>query len=137
MTGLAANLAVHASWLEDTDPAMIEKLTEAKDLALAVKAEDHTGASLTIPIGLHSQQVTEVDAVRNTWESAVHLNPRGPPAHTKLAVFHLFMGEPARAIPLLERSFGTERRERTPLCLRHSAPPTSLLARTIARSVGY
>ena len=104
MTGLAANLAVHASWLENTDPAVIEKLTEAKDLALAVKAVDPTNSRASIPIGLHAQHVNDFEAARNAWETAVHLNPRGPGAHTNLAVFHLFMGEPARAIPLLERS---------------------------------
>jgi adenylate cyclase len=104
MMGLAANLAVHASWLENTDPAMIEKLTEAKDLALAVKAVDPTNSRVSIPIGLHAQHVNDFEAARNAWETAVHLNPRGPGAHTNLAVFHLHMGEPARAIPLLERS---------------------------------
>ena len=104
MMGLAANLAVHASWLENTDPAKIEKLTEAKGLALAVKAVDPTNSRVSIPIGLHAQHVNDFEAARNAWETAVLLNPRGPGAHTNLAVFHLFMGEPARAIALLERS---------------------------------
>jgi tetratricopeptide (TPR) repeat protein len=57
-----------------------------------------------IPIGLHAQHVNDFEAARNAWEAALHLNPRGPGAHNNLAVFYLYMGEPARAIPLLERS---------------------------------
>jgi tetratricopeptide (TPR) repeat protein len=57
-----------------------------------------------IPIALHAQHVNDFDAARNALEAALHLNPRGPGAHNNLAVFYLNMGEPARAIPLLERS---------------------------------
>jgi TolB-like protein len=107
MAGLAAILAVHASWLapyEYADPAMIAKLTEARDLALAVKAVDPTNSRVCIPIALHAQHVNDFEAARNAWEAALHLNPTSPAAHNNLAAFHLFMGEPARAIPLLERS---------------------------------
>ena len=107
MAGLAANLAVHATWLpyyEYDDPALIEKLTEARDLALAVRAADPANSRVLIPIALHAQQVNDFETARNAWEAALHLHPRGPGAHANLAVFHLFMGEPARAIPLLERS---------------------------------
>lgn len=107
MTGLAAILAVHASWLppyENGDPAMLEMLTEARDLALAVKAVDPSDDRVCVPLGLHAQYVNDFEAARNAWETALRLNPRGPGAHNNLAVFHLYMGEPARAIPLLERS---------------------------------
>jgi len=108
LTGLATILAIHASWLapyESTDPALTEKLIEARDLALAVKAVDPTNSRVYIPIALHAQHVNDFDAARNAWEAALRLNPRGPGAHNNLAVFYLYMGEPARAIPLLERSF--------------------------------
>jgi adenylate cyclase len=107
MAGLAATLAVHASWLptyEKGDPAMLEMLTEARDLALAVKAVDPTDDRVCVPLGLHAQYVNDFEAARSAWETALRLNPRGPGAHNNLAVFHLYMGEPARAIPLLERS---------------------------------
>lgn len=107
MAALAATLAVHATWLpsyEHADPAMIEKLTEARDLALAVKAVDPTNSRVLIPFALHAQHVNDFETARNAWEAALHLNPRGPGAHNNLAFFHLFMGEPARAIPLLERA---------------------------------
>jgi adenylate cyclase len=107
MAGLAAILAVHASWLapyEYTDPAQSQKLTEARDLALAVKAVDPTNAQVNIPIGLQAQYVNDFETARNSWEAALRLKPKSPSAHNNLAVFHLYMGEPARAIPLLERS---------------------------------
>jgi tetratricopeptide (TPR) repeat protein len=107
MTGLAAILAVHASWLptyEDGGPATLEMLTEARDLALAVKAVDPTDDRVCVPMALHAQHINDFDAARNAWEMSLRLNPRGPGAHNNLAVFHLYMGEPARAIPLLERS---------------------------------
>ena len=108
MAGLAANLAVHATWLapyEEVDRATIEKLTEARDLALAVKAVDPAIPRVYIPIALHAQHVSfDFEAARHAWEAAVHLNPRGPGAYNNLAVFHFYMGEPARAIPLLERA---------------------------------
>lgn len=107
MAALAATLAVHATWLpayEHASPAMIEMLTEARDLALAVKAVDPTNSRVLIPIALHAQHVNDFEAAQNAWEAALHLNPRGPGAHNNLAIFHLFMGEPARAVALLERA---------------------------------
>lgn len=104
MTGLAVILAIHAGWLEYTDPAMTAMLTEARDLALAIKAVDPANSRVGIAIALHAQHVNDFEAARNAWETALQMNPKGPGAHTNLAVFHLFMGEPARAIPLLERS---------------------------------
>jgi len=104
MTGLAAILAVHASWLEDTDPAKSQKLTEARDLALAVKAVDPTNGRVHVPIGLYAQHVNDFEAAKNAWEASLRLNPKSPASYINLAVFHLEMGEPARAIPLLERS---------------------------------
>lgn len=107
MAGLAANLAVHASWLapyEYVDPAQTQKLTEARDLALAVKAVDPSNSHVLIPIALYAEHVNDFEAARNAWEAALRLNPKGPGAHNNLAVFHLNTGDPARAIPLLERS---------------------------------
>ncbi len=107
MAGLATSLAVHASWLapyDSTDPALTEKFIEARDLALAVKTVDPTNSRVYIPIALHAQHVNDFEAARNAWEAVLPLNPRGPGAHNNLAVFYLHIGEPARAIPLLERS---------------------------------
>ena len=104
MTGLAATLAVHADWLEPSNPAQQQKLTEARDLALAVKAVDPTNSRLYIPLALYSQHVNDFDSARKTWQTLVALNPNGPGAHNNVAVFRITMGEPARAIPLLERS---------------------------------
>ena len=97
MAALAATLAVHASLAlayEHADPAMIEKLTEARDLALAVKAVDPTNSRVLIPIALHAQHVNDFEAARNAWEAALHLSPRGPGAHNNLAFFHCSWASP-------------------------------------------
>ena len=107
MAGLAGNLAVQASWLapyESIVPAMSEKLREARDLALAVKATDPANPRVYLPIALYAQHVNDFEAAGSAWEAALHLKPRSPTAHANLAVFHLYIGEPARAIPLLKRS---------------------------------
>ncbi len=104
MTGLAAILAVHADWLEYTDPAQTQKLTEARDLALAVKAVDPGNDRVYVPIAMYAQHANDFEAARNAWESSLHRTPKSPGAYSNLAVFHLAMGEPAQAIPLLERS---------------------------------
>jgi TolB-like protein len=117
MAGLAAHLAVHATWLpsyEHGDPAVLEKLTEARDLAQAVRAADPANSRVLIPIALYAQHVNDFETARNAWEAAVRLHPRGPGAYNNLAFFHLSIGEPARAIALLERS----------LELRPNAKPT-------------
>jgi tetratricopeptide (TPR) repeat protein len=104
MTGLATYLAVHATWLEYTDPAQTQMLTEARDLALAVRAVDPRNDRVHIPIASYAQHINDFEAARNAWEAPLRLNPKSPGAYLNLAVFHLEMGEPARAIPLLERS---------------------------------
>ncbi|MBL8323769.1 MAG: protein kinase [Rubrivivax sp.] len=104
MAGLAVNLAIHADWLEWTDPDQTRKLTEARDLAGAVKAVDPGNYRVHIPIAIYAQHVQDLEAARLVWESAVQLKPRHPSGYINLAVFHLDVGEPARAIPLLERS---------------------------------
>lgn len=104
MSGLATILAVHASWLEDTDPAKSPKLTEARDWALAVKAVDPANDRIYVPIGLYAQHVNDFEAAKNAWEASLRLNPKSPASYSNLAVFHLDMGEPAQAIPLLEKS---------------------------------
>ena len=107
MVGLAGILAVQADWLapyEYTDPAPTQKLTEARDLALAVKAVDPSDVRVYFPIALYAQRVDDFEAARKAWESLVRLRPKSPSAHLNLAVFCLVMGEHARAIPLLERS---------------------------------
>ena len=107
MVGLAATLAVQADWLapyEYTDPAPTQKLTEARDLALAVKAVDPGDVRVYFPIAMYAQRVDDFEAARKAWESLVRLRPKSPGAHLNLAVFCLVMGEHARAIPLLERS---------------------------------
>lgn len=104
MAGLAAVLAVHADWLEYTDPAQTQKLTEARDFALAVKAVDPRNDRVHVAIALYAQHVNDFGAARNAWEAPLRMNPKSPGAYLNLAVFHLYMGEPARAIPLLERS---------------------------------
>jgi len=104
MAGLASILAVHADWLEQTDPAQTQKFTEARDLALAVKAVDPGNDHVYVPIALYAEHVNDFEAARNAWESSLRLKPKSPGGHSNLAVFHLKMGEPARAIPLLEKS---------------------------------
>jgi adenylate cyclase len=107
MVGLAANLAVQADWLapyEYTDPAPTQKLTEARDLALAVKAVDPSDHRVYVPIALYAMHVNDFEAARNATEASLRLRPKSPGSYSNLAVFHLQMGEPARAIPLLERS---------------------------------
>ena len=107
MAGLASILALQADWLapyEQRDPASLEKLEEARDLALAVKAADPRNFRVYLPIALHARHVNDFETARNALEAALQLNPRSPAAHQNLAVFHLDTGEPLRAIPLLERS---------------------------------
>lgn len=104
MAGLASTLAVHASWLEPTDPVATKKLAEARDLALAVKAVDPADHRVQIPLALHAQHVGDVEGARNAWEAALRMDPKSPGSYSNLAVFHLTLGEAARAVPLLEKS---------------------------------
>lgn len=104
MAGLATVLAIHASWLEASDPALTGMLAEARDLALAVTAVDPSDRRVQIPIALSAQHLQDFDAARTAWETLLRLNPKGPGAHINLAVFHLAVGEPASAVPLLERA---------------------------------
>jgi tetratricopeptide (TPR) repeat protein len=53
---------------------------------------------------LYAQHINDFEAARNALESSLRLKPKSPSAYLNLAVLHLDMGEPARAIPLVERS---------------------------------
>jgi predicted Zn-dependent protease len=56
------------------------------------------------PIALYAMRVNDFEAARKASESLVRLRPKSPSAHHNLAMFHLMMGEPARAMPLLAKS---------------------------------
>jgi TolB-like protein/class 3 adenylate cyclase len=104
LLGLAGTLAIHAQWLNIADPAREERLTEARDLALRVKAIDPGLRGIEFPLFLYAQEHNDFEGARRALEATVAKEPNDPSAYGNTAVFYLSMGEPQRAIPLVKQA---------------------------------
>jgi len=103
MVRLASTLAVHATLLDKTDPARDRQITEARDLALKVRAID-PGLVFEGPLSLHALEHGDFDGARRVLESALAKQPKNPAVYNNLAHFHRLAGEPERAVPLLRQA---------------------------------
>jgi adenylate cyclase len=103
MVSLASELAVHATLLDGSDPARDKQLTDARDLALRVKAID-PGLVYELPLSLYALEHNDFDAARRSAEAALAKQPKLPASYNNLAVLYRQMGEPERAIPLLKQA---------------------------------
>ena len=104
MARLASALAIHAIWLDVSDPLQDKQISDARDLALKVKAIDPGARGLEIPISIYAMQHNDFDGARRANEAALAKDPKNPSVYNNLALFHREMGEPARAIPLLKQA---------------------------------
>ena len=104
MALLAATLAIHAIWLDSSDPLQDKQIAEARELALKVKAIDPGVRGLEIPLSIYAMQHNDFDGARHAEEAALAKDPKNPAVYNNLALFHREMGEPARAIPLLKHA---------------------------------
>ena len=103
MVRLASTLAVHATWLDSSDPARDKQITDARDLALRVKAID-PGLVFEGPLSIYAMEHDDFDGARRAFEAALAKNPRNPALYNNFALFYRSMGEPERAIPLLKQA---------------------------------
>lgn len=103
MVSLASTLAVHATLLDSSNPARDKQITDARDLALKVKAID-PGLLFEGPLSIYALEHKDFDGARRSAEAALVKQPRNPASYNNLAVLHREMGEPERAIPLLKQA---------------------------------
>ena len=96
-------LAVHATLLDTSDPARDKQITDARDLALRVKAID-PGLLFEGPLSIYAMEHNDFDGARRSLEAALAKEPRNPAVYNNLALFYREMGEPERAIPLLKQA---------------------------------
>lgn len=104
MVGLANTLAIHSQFLDDSDPARDKQLTNARDLALSVKAIDPDRRGIELPLYLYAQEHNDFDGARRAHETELAKDPKNPSAYGNFALFYLDIGEPERAIPLLKQA---------------------------------
>ena len=98
---LAATLSVPATWMDDSDPRKEKQLTEARDLALEVRALDPHIRGIEIPLAIYAMEHGDFEGMRRASEARLAKEPNDPAAYGNLAHTYRVMGEPARAIPLL------------------------------------
>ena len=103
MVSLASILAVHATLLDRSDPARDKQITDARDLALKVKAID-PGLVFEGPLSIYAMEHNDFDGARRSLETALAKQPKNPASYNNLAVLYREMGEPERAIPLLKQA---------------------------------
>jgi len=103
MVSLASTLAVHATLLDSSNPARDKQITDARDLALKVKAID-PGLFFEGPLSIYALEHKDFDGARRSAEAALAKQPRNPASYNNLAVLYRKMGEPERAIPLLKQA---------------------------------
>jgi TolB-like protein len=101
---LASALAMRAMWLDSTDPIRGRLITEARDLALKVKAIDPEVRGIDTPLQIYAIEHGDFDGARRSFEARLVKEPRSPAAYTTFAIFHRTMGEPEKAIPLLKQA---------------------------------
>jgi adenylate cyclase len=104
MVDLASTLAIHSQWMDGSDPARDRQLTDARDLALKVKAIDPGLRGIELPLFLYAQEHNDFEGARRALEAALAKEPKSPPSYGNLAVLHMTMGEPQRAVPLLRQA---------------------------------
>ncbi|MEO6363104.1 MAG: tetratricopeptide repeat protein [Caldimonas sp.] len=104
MAGLAATLAIQSQWMDTSDLARDRQLTDARDMALKVKAIDPDRRGIELPLFLYAMEHKDFDGARRTLEADLAKDPKNPAAYGNFALFYREMGEPERAIPLLEQA---------------------------------
>jgi tetratricopeptide (TPR) repeat protein len=104
MVDLAFTLAIHAAWMDRADPAREQQLADARALALEVKAIDPGLRGIELPLFIHAQEHNDFEGARRALEAALAKSPKDPSAYGNFALFHLNMGEPERALPLLRQA---------------------------------
>jgi TolB-like protein/class 3 adenylate cyclase len=104
MGDLAGVLAIHTQWMDPSDPARDKQLTDARDLALKVNAIDPGRRGNDLPLYLYAQEHNDFDGARRALESALAKDPKNASAYGNFALFYMGMGEPERAIPLLNKA---------------------------------
>lgn len=103
MVSLASTLAVHATLLDSSDPARDRQITDARDMALRVKALD-PGLVYEGPLAIYAEEHGDFDGARRSGEAALAKQPKLPASYNNLAALYREMGEPERAIPLLKQA---------------------------------
>ena len=104
MVDLASTLAIHSQWMDSSDLARDKQLTDARDLALRVKAIDPGLRGIELPLYLYAQEHNDFDGARRALEAALAKDPKSPSAYGNFALFYINMGEPERSIPLLKQA---------------------------------
>jgi TolB-like protein/class 3 adenylate cyclase len=104
MAGLASVLAIHSQWMDPSDPARDKQLTDARDMALKVNALDPGRRGNDLPLYLYAQEHNDFDGARRSLEAALAKDPKDESAYGNFALFYMGMGEPERAIPLLDQA---------------------------------
>ena len=90
--------------MDGSDPARDKQLTDARDLALKVKAIDPDLRGIELPLYFYAQEHNDFDGARRALEAAIAKDPKNPSAYGNFGLFHLDMGEPERALPLLRQA---------------------------------
>jgi tetratricopeptide (TPR) repeat protein len=104
MIGLAIALAIHSQWLDNSDASRGKRLSDARDMALRVRAIDPCLRGIELPLYLYAQEHNDFDGARRALEAALAKDSKDPSAYGNFALFHLNMGEPERALPLLKQA---------------------------------
>jgi adenylate cyclase len=101
---LAAKLALRAAnWLEDSNPEKDKLMTEARNLALEVRASDATIALVNQPLALYAGYHRDYEGARHAWEQWAESDPKNPRVYRCLGAFYMVVGEPGRALPVFKR----------------------------------
>jgi TolB-like protein len=104
MVDLAATLAIHSQWMDGSDPAADKQLTDARDLALKVKAIDPGLRGIEFPLYIYAQEHNDFEGARRALEATLAKDPKSPSSYGNFALFYMNAGEPQRAIPLLKQA---------------------------------
>jgi TolB-like protein/class 3 adenylate cyclase len=104
MLGLASTLAIHGEWMDASDPARPQQLTDARAPALKVQAIDPDLRGIEFPLYLYALEHNDFDGARRALEATLAKDPTDASAYGNFATYYLNMGEPQRAVPLVQRA---------------------------------
>jgi adenylate cyclase len=119
MVGLAVGLVRQATNFSNQadESAREKKMVEARDLALRAKELDPDNPDVYNVIGMYASMHDDWEGWRRAAETRLSLEPKSQAAYNNLAVLFLNLGEPQRAIELLNQAIDLDPKHPNDFCL--------------------
>ena len=84
MARLAATLAIHAVWIDSSDPRREKQMADARDLALKVKSLDPSVRGIETPLQIYAMEHNDFEGAKRAHKAHLAKDPKNPYAYNNL-----------------------------------------------------